>query len=359
MKVWSPIFNIISVAVLIILGLSFVNTSRVLQRDFDQEHYNYAVQQATEAMFRSTLKAEDIGLDYVDMSYVSINASSALDTFDRVICANYDMSPSKENYDAINNSISACAIAGFDGYYILETSKSDPIRGNSRTVDGYEMKFGVKHPYLYESYNGNVYALDIYKKTYSFMSATSPNNKPTMYIIGAVYPPGLSKETAEKLVSKQVRDSILAEMRNTDRIEDFEIEQFRLYFPEETTVTGVNPFDAPGIILMMGFSNFASVNNITAQSVSGYKAVGITRVVAFKDNVTGRLYYCYEGQLKDEEKDSASGGVVVGGKQGIFHIENYYSTIKEAAEAVGQDGFTHYAPYYDILARKITKEEAS
>ena len=121
MKVWTPIFNVIATVLLVLIGIVFVNVCRVMERDFDQERYNYAVQQATEAMFRSTLHAEDIGLDYTDMSYVSINASDALPVFDRVICANYNMSPSQENFDAINNSIQCCVIAGFDGYYVLET----------------------------------------------------------------------------------------------------------------------------------------------------------------------------------------------------------------------------------------------
>ena len=222
------------------------------------------------------------------------------------------------------------------------------------------MKFGIKNPYIYQAYNGKTYTLDIYKKVYTYMPTVAYNTPPTMYIVGAVYPPGLADEEAKKLVGRQVKNTIIDELQNANNLDAMELEKFRIYFPDETTVTGVNPFEAPGIVMIMGSSNFASSSSISALSVAGYKAINKVKVIAFTyelPNGTKRAYYCYEGQMRDEEKDAASGGLVVGGTEGKFHIENYYNTIREACEAESPGANEHYAPYYEILTRKITSED--
>lgn len=91
-------------------------------------------------------------------------------------------------------------------------------------------------------------------------------------------------------------------------------------------------------------------------AVAGYKVVTKTNVIAFTDTRTNRSYYCYESQLRDEEKTSDSGGIAVGGTFGPFKIENYYDSIQEACMNVSPTSGRHYDPYYDILVRKITRD---
>ena len=356
MKVWAPIFNLIAVLCIILLGATYLNIDYVLERDFDQFRYNYAVRQSTEAMFRVTLHAEDIGLDYTDMAYVTIDCADALETFDRVMCANYNMAPSEENFAAINETFVTCVIAGYDGYYILRSAEANSLP-NHVAYDSNAPKFSAKLPYLLES-NGNVYALDSYRKQYTWMSTTDPSDNPGLYTIGEIYPSGINKEDINTQINQSIRSQILREARNTSNVNIESFDSFRLFFPDVRTVTGVNPFEVPGIVVILDGAEYASTEALSSVAVSGFKVIKRNLVVGFTDTRTNRHYYCYEGQLKDIEKTMASGGV---GTSGYFEIEDYYSTIEEACReessaATPGDPCPYYVPYYDIMARKITEK---
>ena len=358
MKVWTAVFDIVAVLIMVMLLSYYLNVSTTIDTEFNQARYEYAIRQATEAMFKQAIESEDIELDYSSMTYVNINASNGLEIFDRVICANYNMSYCDDNCNEINQSIAACVIAGYDGYYITEMSESDDIKGNGSTVDNYTLRFSPKYPFYVEA-GGRTYAVDTYKNTYaSLASNTLANIGDTPKVstkVGDPLPAGLTKERVNKAINVQIRDKILSEIYSSDNVALKDYTQFRLYFPDDRTVTGVNPFEVPGIFVMMQGADFAKTEGMTSIGVAGFKVVPKQKVVLFTDTRTGRHYYCMQGQLKEEEKDLASGGVVVGGVEGKFHIDDYVYTVKEAAEATynNVENGEHYYPYYDILVRKI------
>lgn len=352
MRAFSAIFNLIAVVIFILFLGYYINVSSTIDLEIEQLRYEYAIKQATEAMFRSTLNAEDIGLDYTTMDYVTIDASEALETFDRVMCFNYNMSPSDENFSTINESIAACVIAGFDGFYMAQMSEADTIKDNNITVDDYSLRFSVKIPYYIEA-NDKVYAIDTYKKTYASMSTNNVNSTPTFNYDGNSLPAGVTEDDLTNAINTQIRDRLINELENSDNVALKDISGLRIYFPNQTTATGVNPFSVPGIIMIMQGSEFSGTEKLLAMGVSGYKIVPKNNVVVFTDTVTNRSYYCYEDQLKDEEKTAESGGIAIGGTYGRFKIENYFDSIQEACAEVSPETGLRYVPYYDIMARKI------
>lgn len=357
MKVWTPIFNFIAAILILLLGAAYLNMCEVLEDDFDQARFNYAVQQATEAMFRRTLQAEDIDLDYQDMSYIQIDSSNALEVFDRVMCANYNMAPSEENFATINDSIAACVIAGYDGYYLLQYAEDDLIQ-NGTSLDGYSPRFSAKIPYCL--YNGNnVYSMDTYKLTNVSMPIlySQKGNSPGINVTGGTYPAGIDASSIAEDINQQVRSAILNELENSRNASIGSLSEFNFLFPIETTVTGVNPFEPPAIFIVMDGAEYASTEALSSMTAAGYKVVQKLQYIAFTDTRTGRSYYCLEGQMQDNEKDAASGGVPMGGTYGRFRIENYFGSAKQAAEAVSDVTGEHYAPYYDLLIRKASKDQ--
>ena len=354
MRTWTQLFNLVAALAIVILIASYINICEVMDREFNQARFDYATQQATEAMFRQTLRAEDIDLDYTDMSYIQIDSSNALEVFDRVMCANYNMAPSQANFATINDSITACVIAGYDGYYILRFSETD-IYENQNPVDGYSPKFSVKIPYFVEK-NNKVYGLDSYKKTHIAMSTANNSANPELYLAGATWPSGVSEETVKSNINQQVRAAILDELKNSSNASIGSLDEFVLLFPDETTMTGVNPFDVPAIFIILDGSDYAGTREMQGMSVGGYKVIKKRQVISFVDTRTNRAYYCYEGQMLDIEKDAASGGTAMDGAYGTFKIENYYNTAKKACEDISPTTGTHYAPYYDLLTRKSTKK---
>jgi hypothetical protein len=368
MKTWTPIFNFFAVVVLIIVAMTYINYSRVIDYEFEEERYNYAVDQATEAMFRTTIQSDDLGLDYTDIAYVTINSSEALEIFDRVICANYNLASSEENFSDINDSIACVILAGYGGYYIGRYEESDTISdGNPR--DSYELKFSVRYPYF--SYNGTnsiapvsgetttVYAIDAYKYTYYSMGTTSEKSDtdPTLKLSGHTLPAGVSESSLASAINSQIKAAIDSELKNSYNVTISDLSNYRFYFPDETTVTGVNPFSVPGIIMVMQPSKFSNTVNskVSTMSVSGFKVVTPTKVIAFTDTLTGRAYYCYESQLRDEEKDAASGGINLGDGYGVYHIDDYFDNIVDACKSKNSYGY-YYAPYYDIMTRKVVSK---
>lgn len=331
MKVWSAIFNIFAVLLLVMLSLSYLNVTKVMTRDFDQVRLNQAVEYSTEAAFLGTLSVEDIDIDYSNLDVVSINPSNALDLFETMMCFNYDLSTSKPNKDVIRDSIAIGVLSGSDGFYITQTSQDDTTPGNG--VDGgeYTMRWSAKIPYLYKSGN-KTYALNIKKQSWVSISNAGLLEIP----VDVGYPSGLSEETILSAVNAQITNTMVEEIeRKNINGNTF---GFKFFLPVETTKSGVNPIDGPGILILLQGAPFASSERISAVSVSGYQTTTRINLIAFTENISGvdRKYYCYEGQMDPADIGSR------------YIVDNYYRNTVAAAKA-------GYAPHYGLLAKKITR----
>ena len=364
MKVWYSVFNLIGVVMLLMISMCYLNVSQTFQRDFDQVRLNYAVEYATEAMFLATLETDDLDIDYSDLGNVSIDSSDALDIFCSLICYSYDMSTSEENFIDIENSIASVVLAGAGGYYIGQFMPEDQTVGDGARSDGLRLVWSIRYPYFINPTknalgDGEHYQLMKDDKSYA---VEYMNGKWTQVTIGDSiastttyvpneykYPMNVDELSIQQAVDNQIHDAMMREIaRKNLNYDEF---QFRFFLPDVTTLTGVNKIEPPAILMLMENIDFASSERIHAISVSGFKVTPRVNIVAFTDTVTGRNYYCYESQLLETEKDACCGGT------GDFHIENYYRTLKDAACEKGLNGAGYYAPYHEIMARKITKEQ--
>ena len=337
MKIWSALFNMIAILLILLLVSAFFNTVRVLERDFDQARLNYAVEFSTRAMFEKTLEIEDLDMDYVDISNVQINSSDALDTFTELMCINYDMSTSDENKSHIENSIASAVLASRDGYYITQLVVDDIINENDTKVLDNILKWSPKIPY-YIHKNGRVYAVNFTEKTYTSIKdyKAGATSDPAAIMISTVpgLPSGVNDRDVLNAVNNQITDTIMNEIRisNMNR----KSVDYKFYLPLDTTVKGVNPIDGPGVLMILQGVDYASPQKLNAMSVSGYKVVEKVNVLGIKKKDPGdnRLYYCYETQMYNDYED--------------YEVVNYFANIRDAAE-------NGYSPHYEFLARKITK----
>lgn len=346
MKTFSAVFNLFAISLLVMVCSFYYNISIVIENEFNQARYSYACRQATEAMFRSTIQAEDLGLDYTDLTYATINASSALDIFDRVMCYNYDLSVCKENFEAINESIVCCVIAGYDGYYLASYYEDDTIPDNGISRDGYTLRFSPKFPYVIES-GGRYFAVDTAKHTYAEMSGTNPAKAPTLSpVVGQPLPGGITDEDLVILLNSEIRDAILEEALASENAALKDYSQMRLYFPYKQTVTGVNPFEIPGIFVVMQGAPYANTRGQQSSAVAGYKLVTARHIILFTDTHSNRHYYAYQGQLTEDEL-------------GYFTVDDYIDHIADLSKIKATDygyasiGYDYYTPYYEIMSRKI------
>lgn len=347
MKIWSALFNMIAVILILFLSIAYFNTTRVLERDFDQARLNLAVEFATRAMFEKTLEIEDLGMDYTELGNVQINSSDALDIFTSLMCINYDMSTSEENKRHIENSIASAVLAGSDGFYITQLVKDDTVKGDGLVGDSKVLRWSPKIPY-YVHVNNKTYAINFVEQTYASVNQhkNGASNDSTSIMVPTTpgYPLSITDRVALQSVNNQIVDTILNEMKVSN--DNRKSVDYKFYLPVETTAKGVNPIDGPSVLVLMQGVDFASSQRLNSLSVSGYKVVKKIHVVGFLEAATGRRYYCYTTQLPSEESTLDPSNP--DGK--LYIVEDYFDSMRDAA----MDN-RHYTPHYEFLARKITK----
>ncbi len=330
MKIWSALFNIFAILMLVMLSVAYLNVDKVVKRDFDQARLNQAVEFSTEETFRRALAVEDIGIDYSNLDVVSINTGEALNIFETLMCMNYDLSVSDNNKNTIEQSIVSIALTGNDGFYVTQSSQDDTTPGNSVKGQEYPLKWSVKIPYLMTD-GDKTYALNIGREAYASITSSGKFDVP----VTPGYPPGITKAKAMEVANSTIQKRMIKEAE-TKHLNDDPF-SFNFQLPTMTTKKGVNPIDGPGILVIMQGASYASSEKIGAVSVSGFKTMEQINIVAFTENVGGvdRKYYCYNGQMDPYD---------IGAR---YKIQNYYHSMKEAAEA-------GYAPHYGLLTKKIT-----
>lgn len=330
MKIWGALFNMIGVLVLLFLCMTHFNTTKVLQRDFDEARLKIAVDYATEAMFAKALEVEDIDTDYSSLGNISVNPSDSLDIFESIMCLNYGMSPSVDNKMTIENYIPTAVLASDDGYYLLEEVQDDITPKDSNKGGDYTLRWSLKRPYFAKStLDGRRYAISMSRPKWAGVSNSGDVTVSTEKRL----PAGITEDD----IIPAVNDSITAAMSYEIARKNWNSEAFeyKFYLPYETTRKGVNPITKPSVLLFLQGVDFASSENIDVISVSGFKAVARNTVVGFKDG-NGNKYYCYNGQMTQAEIGT------------YFHVTDHFREIDDAAKA-------GYSPHHQLLTRKITK----
>lgn len=338
MKVWSAIFNIFAIFILMVLLIVYRNMLVVLDKDFQELRLSQAVEYAAEASFAQALQVEDLGMQYEDLDAVIISPGDCLDTFKSLICLSYNMVPSEENLNFIEAYIPVAVLACNDGYYITTIAENDPTL---------PLKWSLKKPYVIQK--GNVYyAVKLHNREWLSVNNNTlevkSDGKDWVESGGPFYASGLSAEEMEKQVLTEVNNLITKDMahqikkRNTVRYQKSdgsyaEVEipwNYTFYLPSETTKTGVNPIKRPSFLIFMQGVDFAGTSKLDVVSVAGLTTTKKKVIVGWQDN-SGKKYYCYEGQQPSGINQS---------------LVRMFDSMEEAARA-------GYWPNYDCLVKKL------
>jgi len=331
MKVWGAIFNIIAVLIIITITMSMSQFIRISRRDFDQERLNISVTYATEAMFRESLKVQDIGLDYFHEDMIDISPGNSLDTFLELMSINYGLSNSQENSELLLNNINALILLDSSGFYTLQLVQDDTTPQDNIMGREFAFRWSVKIPYMKTVGNTTV-ALSTGREGWASITTGGT----ILAQEGEDNPLGLTDLQINSTIREQIKENIIAEASKREL--DTGIFDNLITIPFTQTITGVNPLDPPGILLLMSGGGYASVDDISAVSVSGFKVRERNNIVGFIENSSGRRYYAKQGQLDP-------GRINIPGPSG-YMILDYFNNMREAAEA----GFF---PHIGILRRKV------
>ena len=142
--------------------LFFVNVSRDIYGEFQEEKLdavvNYATDAAVDELVENTI---DLNMDYTSYDETVVDPQIALDMFSTVYLKGMGLPCTDDNYANVEtNYLKTFCVAAYDGFYIAEPRESQVVK-KGYTHDGYASVFTMKHPYLYTDSSGNMYALNL------------------------------------------------------------------------------------------------------------------------------------------------------------------------------------------------------
>lgn len=362
MKVWNALFNLIGVLIIAFMLLVINNLEDINQKNFEEVRLAQAIDYANEGAFRIVVESDSIGTDYTDggLEEIKINPSGVVEAFSNILCLSYDIAPSEENIDYVKQSIVTGVMCAVDGYYVLEEFEVDNNPMDSVIGGEFELKWGVKRPYIVYSEDETGYtrmfAVNLVnQKSIEYLPSAEQPKYAAEFSLGEAlvyrmtYDGGLREQKGEdwdeekgpvgfydntlpfdeadekawsysrseigKLVTKDISIAVNARnIRSTSR----KVRQF--YMPSVDSFTGISHIKSPTLILIFQDSSFLNGYDLDAVSVGGHRVKVASKVIGFtgKDGVK---YYCFAGQQLGEESKYQAG------------TETLFKNIHEAAKA--------------------------
>lgn len=314
MKMWSALFNFFGVFLLLYFVFILHKDIRENQQQFDELRLKYAIDYATEAGFQSAIVSGNLGIDYLDLENVKVKGDNVLPVFKSVMAMTYDIAITDENMSMLDSYISSAVLSDSNGYYLATMQEVD--NGNSSEKGGeYELKWGLKRPFVVEYNNGQT-IINYNIGTEKWRLAKQVGSDVVIEtgitwddtIIGTYENcSGFTKEQCRE----NIRNKMLLEVNKRvtedlnynikQRNEEFSkhgIKHQFVYLPSTQTEAGVNAIKKPSLFVTMSGVDFAGLKKIDIQSVGGFTIVSKIRVIGFLEN--GKQFYAYEGQVPDE-----------------------------------------------------------
>lgn len=334
MKMFGGIFNMLAIVLIAFLMLSANKVTAYNEKQLEELRLRYALDYSAEGAFRVSIESGSIDTEYEDMSGINLNPGSTLETFKYLLCLNYNMSPSDENFKMLDRYIAFATLVTGDGYYMSELHEVDTLDDN---IDGgeYELKWGLKRPYTIKQGNKLV-SVNLFNESWK---SAEEDGKGVKILSGNTYKDAilnagisLDRSTTKRVINQQLTDSINASIKRRNEMytsvsggDNF------IYLPTVQTQSGVNTVDKPSFIVMLQGVDFAGSFTLDAKSVSGYTTAARKKVLAFEEQ--GVKYYCYESQLPESLLDK---------------VDNFYNTVDDAA-SLG------YRPHLTYLRKPIKR----
>lgn len=364
MRLFSSIFTLVGVAIILIQMIIFNNHYDIIKRDYDSAVLAQAIEYASEAAFAQSLQTGHIGGDYTDMDDIVCDPTNTLETFNTIMCLCYDMTLTEENKNLIENSIDTAILVNNDGYYITWLSEIK----NSINLDGvdlvgkskneikniknkvnhdystYEYRWSPKLPFSYEINENGIHDtiafnlvnrnLIIYdnknEKAYPLVKGDiNASTGGYMRYTGTQYPASLVNDSIKiRIANDKLADAINYNISKVTEIKGGS--DYTVMLPSQTTADGINPVLGNSFLVVISHADYAGKARLNDAVLSGLRASNKVYYVGFKDK-DGVKRYCKNGQIPMSD-----------GKKPDFEVIQKYLTADEAV----RDG---YLPHYEYL----------
>jgi hypothetical protein len=330
----------------------FVSFCGVLDTDFEQYRLDKALELSTRAAAANGLQHGLIDLDYDRLLEVEFNADAVLTTYAQFMCFNFDLAPDEANREYVLSKSVVMAVGG-RGFHVTQSEYGDfytaidgklhrvngaaynagdpagspvtPIANTgTKTVFGAYVPFAVKDPS-----NSNVTvcgslldyatAFPVYTTSGSAAGVTTVENLPGSVNVALVRHEALAMMTR----------ALTASWNQLNQQASFDKQ---LVLPDTITAMGVSSAANPGVMSFIEGWRLDTSGQLRSEAFTGYKAILRREVVAFTQNIDGKVYkyYCYEDQF---DRESHAG-----------IVDYIYMDMYDAANA-------GYQPHLGFLAR--------
>ena len=274
---------------MIITFLAFSDYQQETWTELQERHLdtamNFAVDAAVEYMTENT---SDLGLDYAEFEYVTVDPELALEMFKRVILRNLGYSDSEQNDAYIENCMPLFVVATYDGYYLAR----ERIVADSDAGTEYKLVFNPKMPYTYEVDVGStkyLYALNLgLQDAIRYYGDASGGHYDRIFID----PSFLTEDQQKTIISSRISDDMIINLWDIRGGQS--IDTTILIPADMTTWTSTNPINATTVLAYVDGINLGVGVEQDCFGIGGARVVHENFVVAYEYN--GKNVYCYAGR---------------------------------------------------------------
>lgn len=335
MKRWFGVLNIIVTVYLMFFIVMFVRLQKNVTTDYDTERLNMSMESAAEAAFIVATASGDLGIDYTDLTSLTLSPAYCLDIFEELICLNYDMSICPENLAYVESCIPAAVLACNDGFYITEPRSKGADDDALAATGEIGLGWSIKRPYLVEYDSAGSltsFAVEINTEKWSkaqFAGGSFDITYGTLYSEAGAQG-YLTKDLVTRRINSVITDAFASAVRQTAELRGSK--PYNIYIPPVTTSHGINNVAGPSFLIVMQDADFTGDAKVEEAVLSGLRTAKKTYIIGFMDD-DGVKRYCYEGQLPDSMMERA---------------DAFFYSLEDAAKA-------GYRPAYEYLSRKVEK----
>lgn len=356
MKTWYAIADMIGLFVLMVIMATIYKRIDIYDQEYNSVRLSKSVEYSTSAAFEDSLAKTTAAIDYSDLSQVRISTIKTMDTFDDMMCFNYNLARTEESKASVEETVRGGILAAKDGFYVL-SMQDDSADGK----DGAErLTWSPKLPYT-GTYGRDsagkprtiAFELGTGDCAYRMVDSNGTYAKKDRTDLDYTSALGISRKNLDKLRKKSVSESITNALTysvdNNDRVRgDLDADA---YIPSDQTISGINSIKTPSILFVVqggGYTGKVAHENV---AFTGLKVIPRTRIIGYYDRLDGnKKKYAYERQGVLETM------ITVGGEK----INRYFSGDSEnpteypvfsSPEDAAKKG---YVPDYDHIFRAIS-----
>lgn len=342
MKGWSTMFNLIGVAIILLMLQCIYVQWDAWDKDFDTARLSYQSDYATEAGFIKSMSSGNLGISYDDLTGAELSPEKTLYGFEIVMCIGYDKVPNEENIDKVNSLIETSVLACSDGYYITPINKNNFERKELAYEWTNKIPYVIKKNDMSTSLINSITSKSV-MKTNELDSALFTMQGSDVRIIDnsksdvsfeSVGSVGISKSDRNlilSIINRQLNGAIIDNIVNLQN-ENGEINH-KFYLPSEQTSSGINEVNSPSLLVILNGKGFETNGYINKTVMSGYKLIRKMYVIGYSyqdKNEDGSLKpgikynYCYETQLPEGYETGTD-------TRGPINVLKFFTSVDKAA----------------------------